>query len=195
MKIESGKQPTRTLALAWMAALAMSACGNDTGPAGPAQDPAAATAAAAAATAPAVPPPATARPPVQLSFSTDSAAIGSEVGTRKPGAGISTTGKAGWLVFGPYIAVDAGKYEAILVGFVEPDHSGSVHVDVASEKGERVIAALELDSAALLAGQSPGAMVVLPFTLESSVTDLEVRLRVDEKSRLAVSEFQIRSKP
>lgn len=191
MKTESTRQSTRALVLAWMAVTGLSACGNDPGPAAPAP----VASADATVPAPAAPPAVAARPSVQLSFSTDSAAIGSEIGQRNLGAGISTTGKPGWLVFGPYVAMDAGNYEAILVGFVEPDHAGSVHVDVASEKGERVIAALELDTAALLAGQSPGAMVVLPFTLESSVKDLEVRLRVDEKSRLAVSEIQIRSKP
>jgi len=191
MKTESTRQSTRALVLAWMAATGLSACGNDPGPAAPAP----VASADATVPAPAAPPAVAARPSVQLSFSTDSAAIGSEIGQRNLGAGISTTGKPGWLVFGPYIAMDAGNYEAILVGFVEPDHAGSVHVDVASEKGERVIAALELDTAALLAGQSPGAMVVLPFTLESPVKDLEVRLRVDETSRLAVSEIQIRSKP
>lgn len=191
MKTESTRQSTRALVLAWMAATGLSACGNDPAPAAPAP----VASADATVPAPAAPPAVAARPSVQLSFSTDSAAIGSEIGQRNIGAGISTTGKPGWLVFGPYIAMDAGNYEAILVGFVEPDHAGSVHVDIASEKGERVIAALELDTAALLAGQSPGEMVVLAFTLESSVKDLEVRLRVDEKSRLAVSEIQIRSKP
>lgn len=189
MKPDSGKQSTRTLALAWLIASGLAACSNDSAPAAPALGTGADT------MAPAAPPVAAARQPVQLSFSTGSSAIGSEVGKRTLGAGMSTTGKAGWLVFGPYIPMEPGSYEAILVGFVQPDHSGSVHVDVAAEKGNRVIAALELDAAALLAGQSPDAMVVLPFTLESPVKDLEVRVRVDENSRLAVSEFQIRSTP
>lgn len=188
MKPETGNRSTRVLFLALLAASGLAACRNDAVPGSSVQ------VSAVPSPAPA-PAPAAARRPVMLRFSTDSPVIGSQVGKRELGAGMSTTGKAGWLVFGPYIRMEAGTYQANVVGFAQPDHSGLVRVDIASERGKRIIAALELDAAALLAGQSPDALVIIPFTLDSAVDDLEVRVRVDENSRLAVSEFQIRSTP
>ena len=39
---------------------------------------------------------------VILPFSADDARIGTEIGARGLGSGMSTTGKEGWLMFGPY---------------------------------------------------------------------------------------------
>lgn len=120
-------------------------------------------------------------------FSTESPAIGTEVGIRALGVGTTTTGKAGWLLFGPYAALPEGSYLAAVQGVTLPGHAGSIYFDVAADKGARVIAALDLDPAALLAERSPDGMIVLPFTLAEAVDDLELRIRVTEQSQLSVS--------
>jgi hypothetical protein len=146
---------------------------------------------AAEAAAPAA---AVTRQPVQLQFTTDDAAIGSEVGVRTLGLGMATTGKAGWLIFGPYIPLEPGNYQVSLQGLTQAGHGGQVHVDVASDKGAKVIAAAELD-APTLAAAPPEGLIVLPFTVDHPVTDLEVRVRVTEASKMSISAYQIRSVP
>jgi hypothetical protein len=130
---------------------------------------------------------------VHLSYAADEGAIGSEVGERIPGAGLASQGRAGWLLFGPYAPVPAGRYRAVIRGSVLPDHGGHVHVDVAHSKGAVLVAVLELDPAALVAGSSGGDLVVLPFELPQAVDDLELRLRVDAASRVSVRSIQIDS--
>ena len=122
-----------------------------------------------------------------LHFSTESPAIGTEVGIRSLGVGTTTSGKAGWLLFGPYVALPAGNYQAAVHGVTLPGHAGSIYVDVAAGKGTRIIVALDLDPAALAAARSPDGMIVLPFTLADPVEDLEFRIRVTEQSQMSVS--------
>lgn len=122
-----------------------------------------------------------------LHFSTESPAIGTEVGIRSLGVGTTTSGKAGWLLFGPYAALPAGNYQVAVQGVTLPGHAGSIYCDVAAGKGARIIVTLELDPDALAAARSPDGMIVLPFTLADAVDDLEFRIRVTEQSQLAVS--------
>jgi hypothetical protein len=132
---------------------------------------------------------------VVLPFSTDDVRIGTEIGVRTLGLGLSTTGKTGWLMFGPYIPLPAGNYQVALQGVVHEGHAGAVHVDVAQGKGTEVLAAMEIDAPALLAPSSPDGMVVLPFTLTQDSSSLEIRIRVTETSNLSVSGYVIRSVP
>lgn len=132
---------------------------------------------------------------VHLSYAADDGAIGSEVGERIPGAGLASQGRAGWLLYGPYAAVPAGRYRAVIRGSVLPGHGGHVHVDVAHSKGQVLVAVLELDPAALAAGSSGGDLVVLPFELAQAVDDLELRLRVDAAGRVSVRAIQIDALP
>lgn len=129
-----------------------------------------------------------------LHYSTDEPTIASEVGERRLGAGTATTGRAGWLLFGPYAALPAGRYRAELQGFAEPDNAGTVHVDIARDKGATVLAAVELD-AAQLADAAQDAWIVLPFTLDAPANDIEVRVRVGDSARLSVSGYVIRAVP
>lgn len=132
---------------------------------------------------------------VHLSYAADDGAIGSEVGERIPGAGLASQGRAGWLLYGPYAPVPAGRYRAVIRGSVLPGHDGHVHVDVAHSKGQVLVAVLELDPAALVAGSSGGDLVVLPFELPQAVDDLELRLRVDAAGRVSVRSIQIDTLP
>ena len=89
--------------------------------------------------------------PFLESISSDDARLGTEVGERRLGLGLTTTGKTGWLMFGPYIPLPAGKYEVTLQGLAQDGHAGVVHFDVVQGKGTEAIAAVELDAPALLA--------------------------------------------
>lgn len=137
--------------------------------------------------------PAAALPPgAPMHFSVDDPAIGTEVGARTPGLGLATSGRAGWLMFGPYAVLPAGRYEVAVQGVAQPGHAGPLHVDVAARKGVQVIAAVEAPPAALGSAAASGALVLLPFDLPSATRDIEVRVRVTPESKVSVSGFEIR---
>lgn len=134
-------------------------------------------------------------PTQEHSISTDDVRIGTEVGERVLGRGLSSTGRAGWLMFGPYVALPAGNYQVALQGAVHEGHAGVVYLDVARGKGTEVLAAVNLEEAVLRTPPSPDGIAVLGFTLEQPATDLEVRIRVVEASKLSVSRIVIRAVP
>jgi hypothetical protein len=155
---------------------------------------------AAAAVAPAaVPDAASAAAPdavtLPVHFSVDDPRLGTQVGVRTPGMGLSTSGRAGFLVFGGYTPLPAGRYEAVLQGSAQPGHAGTLYADVAAGKGTEVITSLEVAPAALDAAALSGALAVVPFDLASPRTDIEVRLRVTPESKVTVAGFEIRARP
>lgn len=184
-----GTVPLRTLVAVAMLGL-VPGCART-----PAED-AAPPAAGPATAAPAVAPDARARPVAYVeNFSSDDVRLGTEVGERTLGQGLSTTGKTGWLMFGPYVALPAGRYEVALQGLALEGHAGVVHLDVAQGKGSEVLAAAELDAPVLQSPPSPDGLAVLAFTLARPSSDLEVRVRVTEASNLSLSGFVIRALP
>jgi hypothetical protein len=128
-------------------------------------------------------------------FTVDAPNIGSEVGERAAGVGLRATGRAGWLVFGPYVAVPRGHYIVEVRGAVEAGHAGELHVDVADAKGANVIAAIDVAPEAIAASTGAGVLATLPFQLAADSADFEVRVRVNEASRLSVSGYRIRATP
>jgi hypothetical protein len=185
-------------ALVVASCLCFAACGERPAvqvppPAIPDEVPPAAAAPVVAPTASAVAPlPASLAP---LHFSSDDARLGSEVGQRMPGAGLVADGRAGWLVYGPYVHLDAGRYEARFEGSVDAGHEGPLHLDIASDKGRTVVTAVELASAALADPSAGGALAVLPFELAAGVDDIEARVQVEASSRVTVSGIEIRQLP
>ncbi len=187
----------RLFALAFC--LCVAGCGErpaNVAPATPVTDEDAATQAPAGPAAAAAPR-AAAAPSAAMakSWTIDDPGIGSQVGVRTPGLGLVADGRAGWLVFGPYAHLDAGKYEVAIQGIVQTGHAGPLHVDIARDKGATVVAARELEPAALLDPAAGGALALLPFELATAANDIEVRVRVVEKSRVTVSGYEIRSRP
>ena len=153
-----------------------------------------------AASAPAVTPPAAPVSPstpaiAPKQFAIDNGSIGSQVGERRPGAGVASHGVAGWLIYGPYTPMPAGRYRVVITGQALPDHAGHVHADVAYHQGSLLAAALELDPPQLSAQAVGDQLLTLPFELAEPVADLEVRIRVDEATRLAVTSYRIEPVP
>ena len=128
-------------------------------------------------------------------FAIDNGSIGSQVGERRPGAGVASHGVAGWLIYGPYTPMPAGRYRVVITGQALPDHAGHVHADVAYHQGSVLAAALELDPPQLSAQAVGDQLLTLPFELAEPVADLEVRIRVDEATRLAVTSYRIEPVP
>jgi glycosyltransferase involved in cell wall biosynthesis len=100
---------------------------------------------------------------------------------------IVSDGTAGFLTYGPYIALAPGSYEVIVRGERGLARNIAATIDVAVEKGEnhlcKGILRDEVEGTDLLAA--------MQFTLHKHCTDLEVRIWVDEGSTLSISRLEI----
>jgi glycosyltransferase involved in cell wall biosynthesis len=109
----------------------------------------------------------------------------SQVGERGYGRETRTTGKAGHLIHGPYRHLEAGSYRIALKG-TAPHWSGTEFMDIVCDQGKRILLQQELRGMDLGRWQ-----IEIVFTLDSSVSDHEIRLWVDEKSDLTLDSISI----
>ncbi len=96
----------------------------------------------------------------------------------------SLAGETGYLLFGPYLSVKKGRYEARLTirNLTSGDGDGDVGImDVVAAKGEKTLAKTEL-STGHLAGE-----LKLPFILDFDARDVEIRVYSNGRAALAVS--------
>jgi hypothetical protein len=181
MRLPFLRAASRRAALVATLGCAIAACDSSTAPAPPVP--------AQGAAAPAAP------APLHLEFSADTGVIGTQAGVRMPGLGVASHGQPGWLAFGPYAALPAGRYRARVLGRVLPDHAGHVHADVALEQGKVLLAALELDAAQVQAGVSGPVLFTMDFQVPQAVEGVEVRVQVDAQARIGVTGVQIDAMP
>lgn len=99
------------------------------------------------------------------------------------GEALVSTGQAGVLLYGPYVAMQAGKYRLTVRGQVEG--AGSGWVDVVSQKGVKEHAKFPFSPAA------DGSLVQGQVVLEAPVEDLEVRVYVGEKDKVKVLGYEL----
>ena len=111
--------------------------------------------------------------------------LGTQVGQRT-GRDIVSTQHTGYLLFGPYIALVAGQYRVTIYGAVGEKGATGVHMDVAVDKGNVILAASVLDEP-----DQNGVLIDLAIMLDSSCTDLEVRVWVSSNSDLRISMIEI----
>lgn len=104
---------------------------------------------------------------------------------RYDGSALESTGEKGFLFFGPYAQLPAGRYVVQLFGRCEPGGEG-VWVDVVCDKGANIIARLDLS-----AGATVGRIVELSFELTEPASDLEVRMWVTDEACVRVEEICI----
>ncbi|CAE6840120.1 hypothetical protein R75461_06984 [Paraburkholderia nemoris] len=110
-----------------------------------------------------------------------------QIGERK-GHEIVCTGQPGYLTFGPYISLAAGCYGIVIRGTAGEGGVAGAHVDIAVDKGERILAGCPLGEP-----DAEGCFVILPVLLDSPCSDLEVRVWVTDTSDLQISLIEIES--
>jgi hypothetical protein len=165
--------------------VAVSACGEQ--PSEPAQ-------AAAPATSPQVPAsvvqPIVVAPVVNpvdslvKTMATD--AISTQVGKVVEGQ-MTNGGKAGFLLFGPYISFSAGTYAVTTKGRIEELPAGQkVRLDVVSARGRTKHGQIEV--------KQTGDLPTFEFTLPEAVGDVEIRVLVPAGSKVAVESYQVTKK-
>jgi hypothetical protein len=107
----------------------------------------------------------------------------SQVGVIRDGM-LSSDGRAGYLFYGPYRALDKGFYSLVIRGnfFV----SDTAVIEIASDQGKKIYLQRRFSQ-----GECSSGEALLPFQLEEKTTGLEVRLRVGSKDRVSIMGYEI----
>ena len=118
--------------------------------------------------------------------------MATQVGTREPSGELVTTGRSGVLAFGPYVKWPPGSYQVVLYGKFLDGSDDAAWIDVAGGKGSRQFAKASLKKAS---ADARGALATVPFKLDQTVEDLEVRVVVTPATRLAIKAYEIGPAP
>ena len=105
------------------------------------------------------------------------------------GTALWSTGKAGYLLHGPYLNLAPGRYVATLTGRVGPAGLNGACANVCHSLGTKIVTAARLEGKAQAGEQTFARM---EFTLAEPVQQLEVRLEVEPFSDLAIAMVEIR---
>lgn len=111
--------------------------------------------------------------------------LSSHVGRRENGA-IASTGREGFLIYGPYATLSAGRYSARLEGWLQSSESGDIWLDICSDRGMQVLTRQDLISTT-----EPGAISDCTFDLTEAVSDLEVRVWVAAQAEMRIDMLRI----
>lgn len=109
--------------------------------------------------------------------------VGKRIGTE-----LWTTGKAGHLLYGPYLDLKPGRYAATVRGRVGVVGLQGARMDVCISGGQKILAEMPLHATPQSAEQVLGQ---LEFVLDQPVQQLEVRVEVEPGSDLMLSMIEI----
>jgi glycosyltransferase involved in cell wall biosynthesis len=124
-----------------------------------------------------------------LSILADDPRLHTSCGSRNATA-IVTTGRDGFLVYGPYLAISPGRYRVRVYGTQTPGAAtGSATLEIACDGGKRRLAACAISGASDV--HDVGMIVRLDFSADRSVPDLEVRIMVSSETRMAVESIDL----
>lgn len=113
-----------------------------------------------------------------------------QVGLRRSGVGMVADGRAGYLAYGPYLALEPGSYKLALRGDLAEGRAGGAEVEVAYSHGEQVIAGRLIQAGQ--GGLPEGVLAELGFEVpESGASDLEVRVKVTADSAMSVAGYRL----
>jgi len=101
--------------------------------------------------------------------------------------GIESTGRKGFLLFGPYVALAAGDYRVTVRGALGDNGAADARLEVVLNKGKDILAQTPLTKSDV-----DGYLASLTISLEAPCTDLETRIWTEEHCEVAVSVVEIR---
>jgi ubiquinone/menaquinone biosynthesis C-methylase UbiE len=86
------------------------------------------------------------------------------------GSRISADGRAGYLMYGPYVPVTHGTYTAHVQIDPSAPSRGHILIEIAADTGRRILA-----NQRIVLQENPGD-IMLPFSVDTGLKDLEVRV-------------------
>lgn len=128
-------------------------------------------------------------PPTIVFPGAGEAELHSEVGHKENGR-LMSTGRPGFLQFGPYITLPAGSYRVSWIGHIERAKARpAATVDVVSDMGRLVIVAPV--AVEKMARTASDILATADFTLEHQQTQVEFRLVVANGTVLSLDRVQL----
>ena len=103
--------------------------------------------------------------------------------------GIRSNRRPGYLLFGPYIALDSGFYEVQWHGTA--DTGSEICVDVVCEGGGRLVRSADVKIGTQVVVQD-GMLAHLRFKVDAPASDFEFRVRLDTQSQVAIERVVLR---
>ena len=104
------------------------------------------------------------------------------------GHSLNTTGKEGYLAYGPYWALEPNKYRLDISIII--DNASEAYIDTAYDKGIKVIFKKMLNEVKF--GKNQPTLLQFEFTLTEPITDFEVHIWVDDQAELQIEEYVLR---
>lgn len=101
---------------------------------------------------------------------------------------IKSTKKRGYLVYGPYIELEAGAYDVILHGYWDGVISDESYLDATMHKGQSIIVYKKLND--ILVKPNRASISVY---LQQSCSDFEVRIWVDDQIEIEIEMIEIKT--
>ena len=104
---------------------------------------------------------------------------------------LSTDGRSGYLLYGPYASVPAGQYRVRLFGQWHETGQASARLEVVAGQGQQTILH------AVLAGDAAvsGCLLDKAFLLAADVAELELRLWFGASAQLSVTGIELLGQP
>lgn len=99
------------------------------------------------------------------------------------GRALVSDGRPGFLLYGPYVAMQAGKYRLKVYG--QAERADSAWVDVVSDKGKTQHAKFPI-------AQGSGTLAQGEVELQAQVSDLEVRVYVDPNAKVKLEGYEFK---
>jgi hypothetical protein len=132
---------------------------------------------------------------LSISVRANNSRFSSDVGVVDHARGtIQSTGRAGFLQFGPSIPLRPGNYVAEWIGAVDPSIQGPIGFVVACyERCSRELGRAEVHASAYNA--ETRLLARLPFRLRQSVADIEYRLFITEKAPVTLERVALQGGP
>ena len=121
-------------------------------------------------------------------ISASDAKLGTLVGVRDPKGVITPSGQPGFLVFGPYIALEPGVYRIVAKGALQGTGKTAGMIDAIAQKGERVFGMKPIYS---LTGGPDSTLASMVFEVDSAVTDAEFRIQVQGGTTGAFAGYEL----
>jgi glycosyltransferase involved in cell wall biosynthesis len=101
------------------------------------------------------------------------------------GRSIETTGRQGYLVYGPNLVLPAGQFRIMVVGHYKLPAGSLAHFDVAGNGGGSILARLDFFL------EAEGTIADLTISLPGGCRDVEFRISVDARAQLRVDRIEI----
>jgi glycosyltransferase involved in cell wall biosynthesis len=95
---------------------------------------------------------------------------------------LDTDGRGGYLVYGPYASLPAGRYRLRVIGQWLGVDDGKPYLDVVTGQGQLILLHAPLEPGAAVGD----CLLEASFQLEADVTDLETRLFVDSATEITL---------